>query len=94
MGRRADTGAEPTTGRRSRPSLSEIAEEAGVSTATGSKVLNGRTDVASATRERVTALLKTHNHLAPGTFDQDLVQEMAGVMVHVGRASFMEVTPC
>ena len=55
------------TGRRSRPTLSDIAEEAGVSTATVSKVLNGRTDVASATRERVTALLKVHNYLAPGT---------------------------
>src|SRR3954463_12272116 len=53
--------------RRSGPTLSDIAVEAGVSTATVSKVLNGRTDVASATRERVTALLKTHNYLAPGT---------------------------
>jgi LacI family transcriptional regulator len=49
-------------GRRSRPTLSDIAAEAGVSTATVSKVLNGRTDVASATRERVTALLKTHRY--------------------------------
>ena len=52
--------------RRSRPTLSDIAAEAGVSTATVSKVLNGRTDVASATRERVTALLKTHNYPAMG----------------------------
>lgn len=49
-------------GRRSRPTLSDIAAEAGVSTATVSKVLNGRTDVASATRERVSALLKTHHY--------------------------------
>ena len=67
MGRRVGTGAEPVSGRRSRPTLNDIAEEAGVSTATVSKVLNGRTDVASATRERVTALLKQHNYLAPGT---------------------------
>lgn len=51
-------------GRRSRPTLSDIAAEAGVSTATVSKVLNGRTDVASATRERVSALLKTHHYTA------------------------------
>lgn len=35
---------------------------AGVSPATVSKVLNGRTDVAAATRERVEALLRTHNY--------------------------------
>jgi LacI family transcriptional regulator, galactose operon repressor len=64
--RRARTGAEPRGGRRSRLTLSDIAEEAGVSTATVSKVLNGRTDVASSTRERVNALLKTHNYLARG----------------------------
>src|SRR3954451_9772185 len=51
-------------GRRSRPTLSDIAAEAGVSTATVSKVLNGRTDVAPATRERVAALLKTHHYPA------------------------------
>jgi LacI family transcriptional regulator, galactose operon repressor len=56
--------AEPMKGRRSRPTLSDIAAEAGVSTATVSKVLNGRTDVAAATRERVTALLKTHHYPA------------------------------
>jgi LacI family transcriptional regulator len=54
------------TGRRSRPTLADIAVEAGVSAATVSKVLNSRTDVASATRERVTQVLKTHNYLAPG----------------------------
>jgi LacI family transcriptional regulator len=53
--------------RRSGPTLSDIAVEAGVSTATVSKVLNGRTDVASATRERVTALLKRHNYPATST---------------------------
>ena len=36
----------------SRPTLAVIAAEAGVSPATVSKVLNGRTDVAAATRER------------------------------------------
>jgi LacI family transcriptional regulator len=49
-----------------RPTLALIASEAGVSQATVSKVLNGRTDVAPATRERVANLLRTHNYLAPG----------------------------
>jgi LacI family transcriptional regulator len=49
-----------------RPTLALIASEAGVSQATVSKVLNGRTDVAPATRERVANLLRTHNSLAPG----------------------------
>jgi LacI family transcriptional regulator len=53
------------SGRRPRPTLGDIAEEAGVSKATVSKVLNGRTDVAAETRERVTALLRSHNY--PGT---------------------------
>ncbi|MGH3379256.1 MAG: LacI family DNA-binding transcriptional regulator, partial [Actinoallomurus sp.] len=55
------------TGQRSRPTLSDIAEAAGVSKATVSKVLNGRSDVAAETRERVSALLKKHNYLAPGS---------------------------
>jgi LacI family transcriptional regulator len=55
------------TGQRSRPTLSDIAEAAGVSKATVSKVLNGRSDVAAETRERVAALLKKHNYLAPGS---------------------------
>jgi LacI family transcriptional regulator len=50
----------------SRPTLALIAAEAGVSQATVSKVLNGRTDVAPGTRERVEQLLKTHNYLGPG----------------------------
>ncbi|MFF5264293.1 LacI family DNA-binding transcriptional regulator [Actinomadura viridis] len=54
------------SGRPSRPTLALIAAEAGVSQATVSKVLNGRTDVAPATRERVEALLRTHNYPGPG----------------------------
>lgn len=49
----------------SRPTLAFIAAEAGVSPATVSKVLNGRTDVAPATRERVEVLLREHNYLGP-----------------------------
>ncbi|GAB2712760.1 LacI family DNA-binding transcriptional regulator [Kitasatospora kifunensis] len=42
--------------------LAEIAIEAGVSTPTVSKVLNGRADVAPATRERVEGLLRQHGY--------------------------------
>ncbi|MFC5911115.1 LacI family DNA-binding transcriptional regulator [Streptacidiphilus monticola] len=49
-------------GRGSTATLAEIAREAGVSTPTVSKVLNGRTDVAAATRERVEELLLRHGY--------------------------------
>lgn len=42
--------------------LAEIAREAGVSTPTVSKVLNGRADVAPATRERIEELLRRHGY--------------------------------
>lgn len=42
--------------------LAEIAQEAGVSAPTVSKVLNGRADVAPATRERVEDLLRRHGY--------------------------------
>lgn len=51
---------------RSRPTLALIAAEAGVSQATVSKVLNGRTDVGRDTRERIEQLLKTYNYCRPG----------------------------
>lgn len=50
------------TGRGSGISINEIAELAGVSTPTVSKVLNGRPDVAPATRERVEAIIRQHNY--------------------------------
>jgi DNA-binding LacI/PurR family transcriptional regulator len=43
-------------------SLTRIAAEAGVSVSTVSKVLNGRTDVAPATRERIGLLLRQHGY--------------------------------
>jgi DNA-binding LacI/PurR family transcriptional regulator len=46
--------------------LTGIAAEAGVSVSTVSKVLNGRTDVAPATRERVGLLLRRHGY-EPGS---------------------------
>ncbi|EWM19350.1 LacI-family transcriptional regulator [Kutzneria sp. 744] len=44
------------------PTLAEIAREAGVSTPTVSKVLNGRSDVAPGTRARVEELLQRHGY--------------------------------
>lgn len=46
-----------------RVTLAEIARAAGVSLATVSKVLNGRTDVSTATRSRVELLLHEHGYL-------------------------------
>src|SRR3954471_7532204 len=43
-----------------------LAEEAGVSLSTISKVLNGRSDVASATRKRVERLLDVHDYQRRG----------------------------
>ncbi len=45
-----------------RITLAEIAAEAGVSIATMSKVLNGRTDVAPATRARLEEHLNRHGY--------------------------------
>lgn len=49
-----------------RATLAQIAEEAGVSLATISKVLNGRTDVAASTRQRVEDLLARHRYRRRG----------------------------
>ncbi|MET7423521.1 LacI family DNA-binding transcriptional regulator [Dactylosporangium sp. NPDC005555] len=48
---------------RSRATMAEIAAEAGVSVPTVSKVLNGRHDVAPATRERIEELLRARSYL-------------------------------
>jgi LacI family transcriptional regulator len=44
------------------PTIAQIAEELGVSVPTVSKVLNGRADVAPATRDRVEAALERHQY--------------------------------
>ncbi len=49
-----------------RTTLAQIADAAGVSLSTISKVLNGRTDVAAATRSRVEAMLAEHGYLRRG----------------------------
>jgi LacI family transcriptional regulator len=54
-------GATGLNGRRI--TIAEIAAEAGVSVPTVSRVLNGRTDVAPGTRERVESLLSTHGYV-------------------------------
>ncbi|MGW0082339.1 LacI family DNA-binding transcriptional regulator [Streptomyces sp. NPDC003393] len=48
-----------------RTTLADIAQAAGVSVATVSKVVNGRGDVAPRTRARVQELLHQHDYLAP-----------------------------
>ncbi|MFF3839089.1 LacI family DNA-binding transcriptional regulator [Streptomyces sp. NPDC001930] len=45
-----------------RITLAEVAQQAGVSLSTVSKVLNGRQDVSSATRVKVEQLLETHSY--------------------------------
>ncbi|HEY5229259.1 MAG TPA: LacI family DNA-binding transcriptional regulator [Galbitalea sp.] len=49
-----------------RVTLAEVADEAGVSLSTISKVLNGRRDVASATRARVESLLEANGYRRRG----------------------------
>ena len=50
-----------------RPTLKQVAQRAGVSQATASKVLNGRADVSSATRERVLRVIDEAGYRARGT---------------------------
>jgi LacI family transcriptional regulator len=56
-----EEGADGVDGRR--VTIAEIAAEAGVSVPTVSRVLNGRTDVAAGTRERVENLLSAHGYV-------------------------------
>jgi LacI family transcriptional regulator len=58
--------ADSTTGRQRRTTLAAIAAEAGVSLPTVSKVVNGRRDVAPATRARVERLLDEHHYTRAG----------------------------
>lgn len=63
------TGAErgdDTAGPPRRPTLAVIAAQAGVSQATVSKVVNGRTDVAKTTRDRIEQLLTSHDYQRRG----------------------------
>jgi LacI family transcriptional regulator len=49
-----------------RATLAAVAQEAGVSLPTVSKVVNGRDDVSTATRERIERLLVAHNYVGWG----------------------------
>jgi LacI family transcriptional regulator len=53
--------------RSGRPTLATVAASAGVSVATVSKVLNGRSDVAAATRALVQAVLQQHDYIPPSS---------------------------
>jgi LacI family xylobiose transport system transcriptional regulator len=59
-----------------RVTLAEIAAEAGVSLATMSKVLNGRTDVAPATRARLEEHLKRHGYRRRNSAQRNEVVEL------------------
>lgn len=58
------TKAEHSPGR-SGPTIAVIARDAGVSVPTVSKVINGRSDVAPATRRRVEAVIRKHGYQRP-----------------------------
>ncbi|WP_018348321.1 LacI family DNA-binding transcriptional regulator [Longispora albida] len=60
---RQSPGAAERTPEPHRVTIAEIAEEAGVSKPTVSKVLNGHSQVAPETRARVEELLRRHNYL-------------------------------
>ena len=62
----------PPSRARKRATLKVVARAAGVSTATASKVLNHRPDVAPDTRERVEAALREHGY-EPTTGPRDAV---------------------
>jgi LacI family transcriptional regulator len=64
---RGKAAADGTAGRQRRTTLSAIAAEAGVSLPTVSKVVNGRRDVAPATRALVERLLDEHHYTRVGT---------------------------
>jgi LacI family transcriptional regulator len=56
----------PAATKDGRPTLATVASAAGVSIATVSKVLNGRSDVAPATREHVRTLLAKYDYVGRG----------------------------
>jgi LacI family transcriptional regulator len=60
-------GQDGQAGPRARPTLADIAAEAGVSLPTVSKVVNGHADVAASTRARIEQLLGERNYRRPGS---------------------------
>ncbi|WP_327011326.1 LacI family DNA-binding transcriptional regulator [Dactylosporangium sp. NBC_01737] len=75
----------------SRATMSQIAAEAGVSVPTVSKVLNGRRDVAPATRERVEELLRRRSYLPRRTLPARTVGLIDVVFVDLGSPWAMRI---
>ncbi|GLY24681.1 LacI family DNA-binding transcriptional regulator [Micromonospora sp. NBRC 101691] len=69
---------------RRRPSLAEVAGEAGVSISTVSKVVNGAPDVAADTRVRVESVLRNKQYLSP---KQRSRRDLATVVVVLASSS-------
>lgn len=66
------------------PTLSDVAKAAGVSLATASKALNGRSDVSETTRQRVLAVA-AELHFAPNVLAKNLVEgrsRTVGLVTH------------
>ncbi|MEV5546299.1 substrate-binding domain-containing protein [Streptomyces sp. NPDC052309] len=64
------------------PTLAVVAREAGVSVPTASKVVNGRDDVAPATRRRVTEVLDRLGYVRRPRFDLARAPRLVDVVVH------------
>ncbi|MEV0133157.1 LacI family DNA-binding transcriptional regulator [Dactylosporangium sp. NPDC050688] len=77
--------------RHSRATMAEIAAEAGVSVPTVSKVLNGRRDVAPATRERVEELLRRRSYLPRRAVPARTVGLIDVVFVDLGSPWAMQI---
>jgi len=67
------------TRRKKGPTLASVAASAGVSVATVSKVLNGRSDVAPGTRALVQEALRQHRYVAPAPRRPEPAAAMASV---------------
>lgn len=75
----------------SKATMAEIAAEAGVSVPTVSKVLNGRRDVAPATRERVEELLRRRSYLPRRSLPARTVGLIDVVFVDLGSPWAMQI---
>ncbi|RPF23103.1 LacI family DNA-binding transcriptional regulator [Myceligenerans xiligouense] len=88
---RADSGAtaRPAPGG---PTIATIAREVGVSVPTVSKVLNGRADVAAATRARVEAALEKHQYRRRRAVSAHTASGLIDLVFHrLGSAWSMEI---
>jgi DNA-binding LacI/PurR family transcriptional regulator len=72
-------GSPPAVPAPARSTLTGIAAEAGVSVSTVSKVLNGRTDVAPGTRERIGRLLRRHGYELDSRLGFGIVDLLIGI---------------